>query len=138
MENDIALLKLSNPMPMSKRIGLIGLARHVPKPGSAVLVSGYGLLKTGGTVANHLMMVRLKYISTDQCSKMYEGKLRGAMICAGVRGKDSCQGDSGGPLTSKGYLLGVVSWGYDCADPDHPGVYASIPEYRKWIIKNWN
>lgn len=32
--------------------------------------------------------------------------------------KDSCQGDSGGPFFMKSgsyyYLVGIVSWGYDC------------------------
>ena len=50
------------------------------------------------------------------------------MICAGYRGlggKDACQGDSGGPLIcnhgNKAVLVGVVSWGRRCAEPNHLG-----------------
>lgn len=46
------------------------------------------------------------------------------------------QGDSGGPLiTADGtnVLVGVVSWGQGCADPDFPGVYARVSSQYSWI-----
>lgn len=59
------------------------------------------------------------------------------MICAGYAngGKDACQGDSGGPLTDNGTVVGLVSWGVDCALAGYPGVYAHIGDStaRSWI-----
>lgn len=57
------------------------------------------------------------------------------MICAGFEngGRDSCFGDSGGPLVINGMLVGVVSWGIECASPFYPGVYARVSYARKWI-----
>lgn len=48
------------------------------------------------------------------------------------------QGDSGGPLMipekDKFYLLGVVSFGYKCAEPGYPGVYTRLTHYINWVM----
>ena len=37
-------------------------------------------------------------------------------------------GDSGGPLydDDNNVLVGVISWGYECASPSYPGVYTQV------------
>ncbi|XP_047999851.1 trypsin, alkaline C-like [Leguminivora glycinivorella] len=61
------------------------------------------------------------------------------MLCSGwldVGGRDQCQGDSGGPLIHNGVVIGVCSWGEQCALPRYPGVNARVSRYTSWIQSN--
>jgi len=59
------------------------------------------------------------------------------MICAYEKETGSCTGDSGGPVTvninGTHFLLGVVSWGYDCTKGLHPDIYQFVPKFVEWI-----
>lgn len=43
------------------------------------------------------------------------------------------QGDSGGPLAINNELVGITSWGYDCAQPGAPGVYTNVASLAEWV-----
>lgn len=157
MANDVALVKLWTALPMTPHIGLVAMARRVPAGGQTVLVSGFGRTGIDGALAKQLMTAKLRYVDHGECYKKFGKRLTRSMICAGDRIKDACKGDSGGeiraginfanlnncqhislpgPLTKDGFLLGIVSWGYGCANRKYPGVYSSIPAYRSWILRN--
>jgi len=60
------------------------------------------------------------------------------MVCAGQGRRDSCAGDSGGPMLSDYHngrwsVIGIVSFGVDCASERHPGVYTRVDRYLNWI-----
>merc|ERR1712073_114252 len=90
-------------------------------------VTGWGTLESRGWQPTELHEVDVK-VTTKK------------MLCAAEDGKDSCQGDSGGPLVTlengQHALIGVVSWGYGCAEPDSPGVYARVTAQMSWILEN--
>ncbi|XP_063705120.1 trypsin-4-like [Culicoides brevitarsis] len=137
---DYALLELEHTLPRTKKIQSIAL----PKQGAnlpdnvKLLVSGWGDTRSNTESKVILRAATVLHINHDICNGAYAefGGITDQMICAGYLaqgGRDSCQGDSGGPLAGNGTLYGVVSWGYDCASPGYPGVYAKVSAIRTWI-----
>merc|ERR1712107_687402 len=92
-------------------------------PGSGA--TGWGTLESGGWQPTELHEVDVKLTTNKICRKLVGGITKN-MLCAAEDGKDSCQGDSVGPLVTlengQHALIGVVSWGYGCAEPDSPGL----------------
>jgi len=99
-----------------------------------------------GNVASTLQNVTVPAISNQKCNEAdyYGGAITESMLCAGYDEgqRDSCQGDSGGPIVKRIYNgdgtftdkhVGVVSWGYGCAEAKKPGVYARISSGYGWI-----
>jgi len=53
--------------------------------------------------------------------------------------QNNFQGDSGGPLMSPDpqtglfYVIGIVSYGFRCAEPGFPGVYTKVTAFLDFI-----
>nr|XP_016994487.2 trypsin beta-like [Drosophila takahashii] len=137
MVNDIAVISLSSPLEFGSTIKAISLASSNPENGAAASVSGWGTLYYGSsTLPSQLQLVELNIVSQKNCASSaygYGNSVTDSMICAYSADKDACQGDSGGPLVSGGVLVGVVSWGYGCAYPNYPGVYADVADLHSWV-----
>jgi len=149
-DNDIALLKLSTPIQLSNpNTQLIALpydqeASTWPAANTSAVVSGWGNTTTAGISYPAELMAAVVEVLADpddpSCGS-YPGTefFPALMLCAAdlTVGRDSCQGDSGGPLAievgDSWALAGIVSWGYDCADPAFPGVYTRVTQYLSWI-----
>lgn len=142
--NDFALLRLSEEVGISGSVTLgLNSQYAVPADGQTVTTLGLGALVEGGYSPSILNEVDVFAISGAKCNSEpynYDGAVQDdIMFCAGVPegGKDSCQGDSGGPIVLKNgnshTLIGVVSWGYGCARPESPGVYARVSSAYTWI-----
>ncbi|XP_031550202.1 chymotrypsin-like elastase family member 2A [Actinia tenebrosa] len=144
-DNDIALIKLKRPAMLNKWTQPACLPTDSVQfaPGKACYISGWGHLKSGGDSPNALHQAKVPLITKAECTKpgSYDAnKITDKMQCAGYPGQggvDTCQGDSGGPLVcennGKWYLVGVTSWGYACADPRYPGVYAKVSNLKSWV-----
>lgn len=106
--------------------------------GYSPFVAGWGSTSFQGPQSQILRDAPVKVIPTTECAKSYKSKFSAQVfddriICAGDGGRDACQGDSGGPLMAfekiendPGYhyvLVGLVSYGYECARDKYPGVY---------------
>jgi len=143
IDNDIALLRLSEPVEFDYTIQPICLPPHgADFTGDSSQVTGWGTLSSGGYSPWQNYFVGVPIQAQAECMASYGSDFIDAtMICAGFPegGKDACQGDSGGPLTvydddNHHVLVGVVSWGYGCAEPDYYGVYTKVSHYVDTFI----
>ncbi|XP_039266937.2 plasminogen-like [Styela clava] len=140
LENDITMMKITYPVMFDTYIRPICLpnANSILPENEMVTVSGWGTTKNTGS-NTVLRRASVPVVETTSCNGLIGGVMS-SMMCAGYMsgGKDSCQGDSGGPLfweASSGeyHLVGIVSWGYGCAEARKPGVYTRVSFYIPWI-----
>ncbi|MQY12959.1 Trypsin [Streptomyces sp. RB5] len=132
---DIAVITLDHPVRAAAPITLAdrGDDRSYD-PGNPARVYGWGDTAGDGRYATSLRAAQLRLLTDETCAKAYppgspDGTYQAdSMLCAGdpAGGRDSCQGDSGGPLVVGGRLVGLVSWGSGCGEPEHPGVYTRV------------
>ena len=143
--HDIALLKINGKSSLNP----VTLPAHKDETllveGKKCTIAGWGATNRSGTqYPTTMQKVELEVISNTTCnaSNWYDGEVLPSMLCAGYATgqKDACYGDSGGPLfVMEGgdtTQIGVVSWGYGCAEARQPGVYAKVSNYINWINTN--
>ncbi|XP_065594372.1 transmembrane protease serine 5 [Cyrtonyx montezumae] len=146
LDYDIALMKLQVPLNFSDAISALCLlpSQQDLLPGTPCWVSGWGYTRPDqAQLTETLKEALVPLISTQRCNSscMYAGELTARMLCAGYpQGKvDACQGDSGGPLVCRDELawrlVGIVSWGRGCAEPNRPGVYTNVAQLLPWIYR---
>uniref|UniRef100_A0A182QJ87 Peptidase S1 domain-containing protein n=1 Tax=Anopheles farauti TaxID=69004 RepID=A0A182QJ87_9DIPT len=146
--NDVALLLLKDPLRSED--GLVPICLHADGSnidGREAIVTGWGTTESG-ELSEQLQQLTVPILTNQQCRKSgyFRFQITAKMLCAGYLegGRDSCQGDSGGPLQlAKGtagedrrgqqQLVGVVSWGNECAQRNYPGVYARVSRFVSWI-----
>nr|XP_045619109.1 proclotting enzyme-like [Procambarus clarkii] len=152
LANDVALIRLSEPVNMTHRIRPVCLPDtdwDVPLADGADvvtgIVAGWGLTREGGLPSPVLLQVNLPFLRLEECRRRYEGiaAISSKMLCTlhsfadGVS-KDSCKGDSGGALITEDAggrwtQVGIVSFGYGCGRQGYPGVYTRVTQYLAWI-----
>jgi len=152
LENDICILKLSQPIQYSRDIRRACLPTQYrgqdlpsvlarPQP----IVVGWGSTSTGTGPTNRLRQAPVQMVTQQQCAQAYRQVSRvtigATKLCAGEGTRDTCNGDSGGGLFSRNLgggfaVVGVTSFGVECARDDFPGVYTRVDEYLPWIQQN--
>uniref|UniRef100_A0A8C9QU84 Peptidase S1 domain-containing protein n=1 Tax=Spermophilus dauricus TaxID=99837 RepID=A0A8C9QU84_SPEDA len=101
--NDIALIKLAEPVELSDTIQVACLPEKdsvLPQDYSC-FVTGWGRLWTNGPIADELQQGLQPVVDYATCSKSdwWSYMVTKSMVCAGGDGIiSSCNGDSGGPL----------------------------------------
>lgn len=142
LDYDFAILHLAKDSDFPNNVEFIKLPEEndLIAVDENTSVSGWGNTRSLLENPQYLKAVEVPIIPIETCQNYYgiaSLTITDQMICAGFPEgmKDSCQGDSGGPMKRirDNVLIGVVSWGVDCALPEFPGVYAKVSSARSWI-----
>ncbi|CAO2641359.1 Transmembrane protease serine 9 [Lemmus lemmus] len=144
LDYDVALLELAGPVRRSRLVRPICLPGPTrPPEGARCVITGWGSLREGGSMAQQLQKAAVRVLSEQTCRRFYPVQISSRMLCAGFPqgGVDSCSGDAGGPLacrepSGQWVLTGVTSWGYGCGRPHFPGVYTRVAAVLGWIGQN--
>jgi len=149
MSNDVAILLLGRNITTIQPIQVS--FENVPKD-ILTWARGWGTTSLGGYTSDTLLEVQLRTWSNRDAARVYKTlgytdpetntTITATMLPAGgVEGKDTCNGDSGGPLTiessySSAKLVGLTSWGHDCALKGVPGLYSRISAFKDFITSH--
>ncbi|KAK8375649.1 hypothetical protein O3P69_008448 [Scylla paramamosain] len=137
--NDIAVIQLSSPVTFTDKIKPICLPQADDIAfGENAVVTGWGTREFATSdFPSILQEVALEVTNDTFCSSFGDTTVS---LCAYTPYKDSCQGDSGGPLVARSckgsgrwVVVGIVSYGVECAKLGFPGVYTRVPNYVNWI-----
>ena len=142
LENDIALLKLEQPIDVInaapiKLINSEDVYYGATDPGVMSWVTGWGLTWVDPMVFPYVLQkVQLPIITNAQAATVW-GTIPSTDLMAGYLNgnKDACNGDSGGPLVVPVFdeykLAGIVSWGSE--ECDTYGAYTRVSDFETWI-----
>ncbi|RWS25430.1 Polyserase-2-like protein [Leptotrombidium deliense] len=145
LQNDIALLHLSNPVQFSRTLSPICLPNANQLNFTNLFNIGWGKVGVDSDASNDLL-----YIDTKQSQECYSffalANFGDKQICTHALGNGICQGDSGGPLSSRnnGYItqVGINSYVYKGTCGVAPDVMTRVSSYLSDIYSvtkgaNW-
>ncbi|XP_066912679.1 chymotrypsinogen B2-like [Clytia hemisphaerica] len=150
LENDIALVKLTDDVTFSKSIQPVCLPKYSADAPGYML--GWGKFKPDGPLSPKLQQVKMPLVTNQQCQKQNNKIFRRVKvhsenhICIGHGAQSpeyACAGDSGSGFfqQKKGmwFLQGLVSWiDPSCNSTLHNTytVLTNVAKYENWIGEN--
>uniref|UniRef100_A0A5K3F162 Peptidase S1 domain-containing protein n=1 Tax=Mesocestoides corti TaxID=53468 RepID=A0A5K3F162_MESCO len=149
VRDDIALIKLRNPVKFNKNVqpACLPYPGEQFKAGSVCAVAGWGVTEEGAQLSPTLRHIRVPLISREECKDIFAPlmlwspsfQILPSVLCAGNMGRmDACQYDSGGPLMCSSdvddqyIVVGIISFGFKCAS-GYPGIYTRVTSFLDWI-----
>jgi secreted trypsin-like serine protease len=141
VENDITILRLSQPVDFNKYVQPACLPGPDPQPDTNVVLIGWGAQQLGGPAYHILKQANVKVISN--CNRFWGQVNEEKQICVANTGtgESACQGDSGGPMlyqhNGQWVVAGVTSFGSTSGcttySSSQPNVYTRVSAFLPWI-----
>ncbi|GAB1603418.1 hypothetical protein Ahia01_000623100 [Argonauta hians] len=141
MRNDIAMIRLPQPVPFSRCVKAAPLPAAGEKfDNKRCIAAGWGKTSFTGPSSSQLLHVSMPVVQHSTCKqRMSYARLTDQHICGGDfyrGGASTCMGDSGGPFycpSNSGQMVvaGITSFGYDCAID--AAIFTSVSYFRNWI-----
>lgn len=152
-QNDIALIRLSETVPLNEYIQTIPLPSRsaVDKTYEDETVTSVGWGLTEDLDHNESlkdMSPVLKYVDIEveplsDCEDFYNNNIYDItfvtelnLCTSGYRNRGTCRGDSGGPLIHDGVQIGLVSIGSTLCELCSPSVFTNVAKHLNWIEEN--
>jgi secreted trypsin-like serine protease len=151
---DFSIIQLDRPVSRDIIPVRINRNDNIPATRSNIVAMGMGYTKADyDSLSNILKQVTLNPVSNKLCARStdgyesYRGRIHASHMCTtgGPRNKrDACAYDSGSPIIIPAdryainrhegdLLVGLVSWGHGCADPDFPGTFLLEEEIDRFF-----
>ncbi|XP_055537129.1 chymotrypsin-1-like [Wyeomyia smithii] len=138
-QNDIALLKLTEPLQLSdsvRPVRLPAVCYEVTGPDLNAVVVGWGVTRRG-VLSKNLQKLIYLIVPHHECFEQHNNfPIYRTQICAAdpTYRRAECNGDSGGPLMYQGVQVGIISWSEKpCTVARFPGVMTKVSHYIRFI-----
>jgi secreted trypsin-like serine protease len=149
INNDFAVFHLDYGDTDYSSVKVVRINRNasLPNDGQAVTMLGTGTFNLTTSERPKVLQKGIsRIVSSTKCSKAYDpergisyvGMIDETNFCS-MGKQDGCVFDSGGPIIVPGksekddVLVGLISFGLDCADPVYPAVNARVSAVHTWI-----
>ncbi|CAH0592709.1 unnamed protein product [Chrysodeixis includens] len=144
LESDVAILHSTTTIVYNNGVAAASIAgtNYNLQDNAVVWAAGWGSQAFGGANSPQLRHVQIWTVNQAVCRQRYAGRgtvVSDNMLCAGwldVGGRDQCGGDSGGPLYHNNVVVGITSFGHQCALAYYPGINARVSRFTPWIQAN--
>jgi len=157
--NDIALIKLKQPIEFNNFVQPVCLPKVSAKENDILWATGWGDTKFQGPSNKNMKQIGIKVKNESVCEAQVSGfkkyKPQGVLCAGGEKMQDTCTGDSGGPLVGpkihvhysgmkkvssyKWQLFGLTSIGSPSCNTrsvdTQPAIYTNVNYFLDWIAK---
>jgi len=131
LSNDVAVLRLAEPLTFGTRVKAIPLAKTRPRSNQWATATGWGTTGFWQGIPSQLQSTKLQTMSRTRCKFRFFPVPTCTVICAEGRRSGVCSGDSGGPLVLNNELVGIASFTrFFCRGP---GAFVNVAKMHDWI-----